>query len=262
MSYPQPNANDASLNGAPFFRLNTLLSSPGDIYESEQGSAGLVIGPDSDVANVEVAYYDPQVPNNFMQFATISPQRGLMGTIAARNDARYAPSQRPGRFLFWIDDIYDPNFRPRSFNSGTDSIQFVAPRLDVLQYFAPQQSLGPGRSDKSFVFQNYIVSGTLFIVVPYYGRKYCYVNFTNRDTTQQNTFGILGVNYCITQDGSPNPYHQESTIRSPAAVAPNGGSVTVVVRASNQGMFDALVFSVNAAGPAPLRIIVSDVPQG
>lgn len=261
MSYPQPNADAYALGGAGFFRLNTLLSSPGDIYESEQGSAGLALGPDSDIANVNVAYYDPQFAGNFMQFATISPQRSLVGTVAARNDAQYAPSGRPGRIMFWIDDIYDPSFRPRSFNSGTDSIQFVAPRLDVIEYFSPQASLVTPRNDKSFVFQNYIVSGTLFIVVPYYGRKYCYVNFTNRNTVLPNTFGILGVNYCITQDNTLNPYHQESTIRAPAAVAA-GGSVSLVVRAANQGMFDALVFSVNEAGPAPLRIIMSDVPQG
>ncbi len=258
MSYPQPQADDYATNNYGAFRLNTPLSSPGDIYESPQGAHAFCVGPMSDVANINLMYFDDQAPN-FQQFATISPTRSLVGLINSRNEARYSPAQRPGRILCWADDIYDPSFRPRAFASTTDSIEFVPPQLDMIQYFAPLPSLVTPRSDKSFVFQNYKVGagGRDYIVVPYYGRKYAYIQFTNRAPLTSNSFGIIGVNYSITQNDSPNPYSQETALRVPAGVAANA-SVTLVVTAQNQGMFDALIFSVTDAGPAPLRVVMSD----
>jgi hypothetical protein len=204
-----------------------------------------------------MAYFDSQVPT-FVGATKISPTRSFVGEVLARNDATYAPAQRPARILYWADDIYDPSFRPRAFGAN-DTIEFVAPRLDVIQYFSPLSSVVPQRSDKSFVFQDFPGGpATNYLVVPYYGRKYCYVNLTNRNTVSANTFGIIGVNYAITQDNGPNPYHQETVLRAPAAVAPNGGAVTRIIKAGTDGVFDALVFSLTNDGPAPLRIVMSD----
>ena len=50
-------------------------------------------------------------------------------------------------------------------------------------------------------------------------------------------------------------------LRAAAAVTA-GSAVTVRITAGSQGMFDALVFSVNNNGPAPLRIVTSDESQG
>jgi hypothetical protein len=261
MAYPQPNATDYATNEYDFFSLKTILSSPGDIYESDQGAHGIAIGPDSDIANVNMAYFDENVPVTLMTVRTISPLRAFVGSVLARNTASYAPAQRPGRVLFWADDIYDPNYRPRSAVSG-DTVQFIAPVLDIVPYFAPMASIGPARVDKSFVFQNYLVptSKTLFLVVPYYGRKFASINFTNRSATIPNTFGIIGVNYAITDDSSSNPYHQETVIRAPGSVAA-GVSATQIIKAGTNGTFDALVFSVTDTGPAPLRILMSDRGQ-
>lgn len=258
MSFPQPQADPYAVNNYGFFRLFTPLSSPGDIYQSTQSCHAVCIGPNSDIANVNVAYFDDQVQPTFLQTMTISPTRSFVGALNARNDATFTPANRPGRIMFWADDIYDPNFRPRGFAPLTDTIEFVAPELDIVQYFALQTSLAPPRSDKSFVFQNYnIVGGTGYLVIPYYGRKYCYVQFTNRDALIPNTFGIKGINYAITQDDTSNPYTQETVIHAPAAVAA-GASVTVIITAQSVGVFDALMFSLTLAGPAPLRIVMSD----
>lgn len=253
----QPSTNDYAINKYGFFPLDTPLASPGDIFESEQAGYAFVVGPESDVARVNMAYFDDQLAATKMRFETVSSSRSLTGPVFARNDAKYSPSNRPGRILFWSADIYDPNFRPSGFEDP-DEIQFIAPRLEILTYFYQPTNLTPWRNDKEFNFQNYVdAGGTLYIVVPYYGRKYCYVNFTNRNTVQSNTFGILGVNYAITDDSGSNPYHQETVLLEPAAIS-SGDSVTKIIRASTNGMFDALVFSVDDAGPAPLRIAVSD----
>lgn len=257
MTFPQPEATPYAVNNYGFFRLNTPLSSPGDIYESDQSGHAFCVGPNSDIANVNMAYFDDQVPT-FMQFITLSPTRSITGLINARNDAKYAPAQRPGRILFWSDDIYDPNFRPRAAVAG-DAVQFVPPLIDIIQYFTPLASVVPPRINKEFVFQNYVVPGgqTLFIVLPYYGRRYAFVDFTNRNNVSPNTFGVSGVNYAITDDSSGNPYHQETTLLAAAAVAP-GASARKIIRASTDGMFDALVFSLTNGGPAPLRVDVAD----
>src|SRR3981189_3558041 len=131
MSYPQPNADTYAVNSYGFFRLNTLLSSPGDIYRSPQGGHLFCLGPESDVANVNIAYFDDQVPT-FLQTTQISPGRSFTGFMAARNEATYSPSRRFGRIFCWSNDIYDPSFLPRSFSANTDHIQFIAPQLDVI----------------------------------------------------------------------------------------------------------------------------------
>jgi hypothetical protein len=260
MAYPQLNPDQYAVNTYGFIPFSTPLSSPGDIYESPQSGGAFAVGPNSDIANVRMAYFDDQATPGFMQFVTLSPRRALVGTVNARNEASYAPSARPGKILFWAEDIYDPNYRPTGFVANTDHIEFIAPVIEVYEYLKMPTSLGPARIDKEFVFQNYnFNAGVFYLVVPYYGRKYCYVNFTNRNQTTPNTMGIVGVNYAITQDGSAHPYHQETTIRVAAAVNSNIG-VTQIIRASANGMFDALVFSLTNAGPAPLRITMSDDP--
>lgn len=264
MTYPQPSSNNYATGGSEFFRLRTLLSSPGDIYESDQGCLALALGPDSDLANINVNYFDDQAPT-FVQQATISQQRSFVGRLSSRVDATYAPSGVPGRVMFWAADIYDPNYRPLTFDSVNDTINFQTPILDVIQYFQDPPTLVPPRVDKQFVYQNYnAFGGVCWIVVPFYGRKYAYIQFTNRTPASGMTFQILGVNFAISPNPSPipplsgPPYHQERIIVAPTLV-PYPNSSNTVVNATTTGMFDVLVIGIaGAVGPAPLRIVTSD----
>lgn len=261
MTYPQPSASDYTRNGYDYFRLRTLLSSPGDIYESAVGGRALCIGPESDIANVNINYFDDQV-SNYLQQTAVSPLRAFAGRIDAQNDRQYVPINRPGKILIWPADIYDPNFKPVAFVDG-DIMDFQAPVLDVIQYFAAPPSLSTPRIDKSFVFQNYNSLSTAWIVVPFYGRKLAYIQFTNRTPVNVTNFQVIGVNYAITPDTTPAPlqpapYHQEKQLVAPIDVA-FGEQVDAIITATSEGMFDALVFGVNGAtGPCPLRIITSD----
>ncbi len=256
MAYPQPNADQYCLKGYEYFRLLTPLSSPGDIYESAQSGHAVCVGPESDIANVVVQYFDDQV-TNFVQQTTISPRRAFIGRIDARNDATYAPAATPGRVMFWAADLYDPSFKPTGFNVSTDRMEFIVPQIDVIQYFQTNPSLIPERIDKQYLFQNYGATAVNYIVIPFYGRKYCYAQFTNRTPVTPASFGIIGVNYAITNDASTTPYHQQTIVLASGAVATNA-SVTKVVTAVANGTFDALVFAVTSGGPAPLKITVSD----
>jgi len=264
MSYPQPSANGYCVGGSQFFRLRTLLSSPGDIYESDQGCLALSLGPDSDLANINVNYFDDQV-TGFVQQATIGPQRSFVGRVDANPSETYSPSKVPGRIFFWSADIYDPNFRPRTFDFTNDTINFQTPVLDVVQYFQAPPTLVPPRIDKQFVYQNYnAFGGTCWIVVPFYSRKFAYIQFTNRTPASGMFFQIIGVNFAISPNPNPilplsgPPYHQEREILAPTLI-PFPASSNTIVNATTTGMFDALVIGIRGAvGPAPLRIVTSD----
>ena len=255
MTYPQPIGSDAVLNGGQIYRLRTELSSPGDIYESDVSGLALAIGPDSDIANIRFAYFDPQSSTK-MTTGTFSPQRAFAGLVASQNTSLYPTANRAGRILFWADDIYDPNYVPSGAAPGS-TVQFVPPIFDIVQYLSQPTALTPARPDKKYLFQNYT---TTYFVVPYYGRKYAYIQYTNRNAVTPSTYGILGVNFAITNSAGPTPYHQETTIVTPAAVAANA-SVTTIITAKTQGCFDCLVFQV-AQNPGPLVVLMSDVDQG
>jgi hypothetical protein len=174
----------------------------------------------------------------------------------ARNEVTYQPSARPGRILMWSDDLYDPTYVPSAavgYAPG-DPVIRVTPRLDVMQYFVPQQSLVTRRSDREHYFQSYQLSGTpSWVVVPCYGRKYGFVEISNRDPLVSITFRVIGVNY-----GIGPAFHQEKVIFSGALVAVTGQIlVNNFLGAGGAGMFDALVFSVQG-DRMPMRVYLSD----
>ena len=202
MSYPPPNPDNYALNGYKFFRLNTPLTSGGDMYESAQGAQGFAIGPDSDISKDNSGYFDDQVPRYLNQVA-ISPERPFPGMIAARNDVAYAPSNRPGRILIWSDELYNPTWSP-NFVDIAGRIDFEVPVLDVVQYFAPAaQSMNSGRNDKEYWYDflnappNEFGPNTWVIVIPFYGRRYFNMNFQSDATKQLADIQvtILGLHY-------------------------------------------------------------------
>ena len=252
MSYPQPNSNEYAVGGYQFFRLNTLLSSPGDIYESEQSGHAFAIGPESDVANVRMAYFDDEVAT-FLNQTKISSRRTWVGRLDARNEARYAPANRPGRLFFWCADLYDPLFLPDGFTPNQDNLVIVTPRLDVIEYFKPLASLVPPRNDKNFTFQELpLPAGSSFVIIPYWDRKYASCRITNL-TSGNVTYNVFGVNYYM----NDNNKGLETAISS-TTVATNTQHETIV-RATVNGMFDALMLQVSGGvGPTPIQVIVSD----
>lgn len=263
MSYPQPNANLYAINGYQYFRLNTLLSSPGDIYESEQGGLAFAIGPDSDISKVTVASFDDQVPT-YMQITSIGVERAFTGRIAARNEVTYQPANRPGRVLFWSTDLYDTSFRPEGFNPLIDSFNVITPRLDVIEYFSSPPTLLPQRNDKTYNLQDWPTlpnaDADAYFLIPYWGRRYGMVELTNKSAGPWS-FALSGVNFAIS--GSSANYTQVTPIVADAPVTAGTQLVSVVTSTQN-GMFDALLLRFHRLDPdltaikGPIRITVSD----
>lgn len=265
MTYPQPDPNQYAIGGQKFWRLNTPLISDGDIYESEQGASGFAIGPDSDISKVNIAYFDDQVSGLMNQFA-ISPQRPFPGTLYARNDAVYVPSNRPGRFLLWPDELYNVNWRPTDFDESTMRIDFESVVLDVVQYFNPVGALGQSRNNKQYHYPQVpwpiAAGGTWMLVVPFYGRRYASVLFASV-SSQAVTMSVSGLTYVQSVQSSFDD-RMVTPILSGFVVAGNTNKRQIVT-ATQHGMFDALFikFSANfapAVDPAffQMRIITSD----
>jgi hypothetical protein len=260
VAYPQPSSNDYATGGFEYFRLLTPLTSPGDIYESEQSGHALALGPQSDVANVNVAYFDKQVAT-FVNQTQAGPPRSFVGRIDANNVDFYVPSQRPGRILLWPSDLYDPTFIPTDFDPDNASLTFITPILDVIQYFKEPDSLVPVRNDKTFRFPALDVTGVgeQFLVIPYWGRKYACCRIFNQSAGTFAEWIVKGITYY------PNASQRamETPIDSVANI-PAGEQHTTLVRAGVNGMFDALLIII-APDPenfeaAPFEVIVSDTP--
>lgn len=263
MSYPQPDSDEAVLNGLQFFRLKTTLTSAGDIYESAQGANAFMLGPDSDVAKVSMAYFDIQATPTYVQKVAISPDRGFAGFVPAPNNtAQYAPANRPAKILMWNDAIYNADYLPVGFNPNQDEINTIKPVLDVMQYFVPLASLQSSRADKEYLFQHLpFPIRTYYLLIPYYGRRYAMVNIFNKTSPPVDlTCVISGINFAIAENNVDN----ENMVHTLSTTTVVAGTETVIapITASQDGMFDYLQIAITGdsglAGPVPLKIVVSD----
>ena len=291
MTYPQPNSNDPVQAGQDFFRLNTALVSPGDIYESEVTANALAVGPESDISRINVAYYDSTQATKMNQ-VTISPDRLMTGVITASPANLYVPSNVAARALIWPDQTFDQKFVPHMVLAGVPTpvgyVEFIRPVLDVIQYFKGQTSLPPQRNDKEYRLQELRIDGNfaagvaIGYVFPYYGRKYACIEVTNcsGDTVH---VAINGVDYVLTNvDGVQQPQHVETVLQQTTdlvhttAGAGNfiggGGGTTTglkrVVTAAADGEFDALAVMVSFDSAVAanchnvtIKVTVSDSPR-
>lgn len=261
MTFPQVQPDQLAVNGSQFFRINTLLSSPGDMYESTQGGLAFVLGPDSDVDRVNVAYFDPNVAGTLLNKFTVDSRRPFVGRISAQLDQTYQPSGRPGKILIWPDDLFNPSYVPGAttgFTAG-DNLITIAPRLDVIQYFDNPPTLESCRADKEYNLQTYVSSPVkpTWIVIPTYGRRYGSVAITNNGHSGAGfTFQVIGVRYAY-ESGAGTQETQETIIQTDT-IAPGAQVVTNNFLGAGGGMYDAIVVNSGDSGPVPMRVYLSD----
>lgn len=272
MTFPQPSSVTPVLGGQQTFRLLTPIASAGDLYESEVGALAFALGPQSDIATVLLNYYDAQQPG-YVNSAIISPDRQFVGRVDARNEVTYVgPGQRRGRILISSQDIWDPTLRPSDFDAAgpdSDTIEFITPVLDVMQYFVNPPSLIPPRSDKLQRFEYFpgapdIVNGVSWIAIPAYGRKSGYFTFHNRNPVDTIRVTIFGWRLAT---GSDNEDFTKSLFTDDLLT---GDAATYNFKASTDGLWDILLiaigggaagFGYNPAFALPTSVILSDDPQ-
>lgn len=254
MSYPQPSSLIPMLESQDYFRLTTPLTSPGDTYESEVAGYAVAIGPDSDIARVNVAYFDPQASGSMRQIV-VGNRSPFLGRIAPRMSQTYPNSGNlPGRILFTIADMV-PQFNQAPF-SDTPNRQTVIPQLDLIQYFTPQQSLPMVRNDRSYFFHTQPVTGvdSFTLNLPFYGRAWGSISVEGLATDEIEISG-LRVSLGPAQAGS-------FPIRAMAAIG-GGLKFTQVIDTATLGYFDMIqiVYKANNSGTDVTWCLFSDTPR-
>lgn len=270
MSYPQPDSAKAVLAAQSFFRLNTLLVSPGDIYESTTGGGFFALGPESDIANVAIDYFDEAKPPTFMNSIAISNWSSAAGVIPAANDRNYLPlNQTAGRILIRPTDLFNPEISLDGlFGTSVEDPCVIQPRLDVFQYFGQPPSLVPARRDKTYLFESFVTAATgrtAGFLIPFYGRRFGSVQFSNPLAPDEGFhLKIALVSFAIGNGGSSGS--AAYVVGDPLAdvgIAAHENYLLPVLP-GDRGPCDALFVSVhvpvqNGYGTgAMLKIIVSD----
>jgi hypothetical protein len=98
----------AVLRSQEFFRLKQTLVSQGDIFELAEGTKAIYIGPDSDVAEVQITYYNPDAPLG-LETAIVAVNGPLVGRIDALNATPVPSTGQPARILANANDIVNNN---------------------------------------------------------------------------------------------------------------------------------------------------------
>lgn len=272
MTFPQPSSTAPVLGAKQSFRLKTGLVSSGDIYESEVSALAFVIGPDSDIANVQVSYFDEDSSTK-VATALVTPDRDLIGRIDARNDVNYpGTTPRKGRILINSLDIWDTSFRPAGFNAANDVIEFETPTLDVIQYFVNPPSVIPPRSDKTYRFQYWTAplnaNGITYIGIPAFGRKSGYFTFLNRGngiaTIRTSIYAVK-----LSTSDTPGAIASFGQLLDSADIL-TGADRDYQYKASTDGLWDMFIVGLGGgAGPFPyiattafpVTVTLSDDPQ-
>ena len=279
MTYPQPRTSDGVQAGQNFFRFNTLVNGPGEIYEIDTACTALTMGPDCDFQQLQISYFDQTRQPSLLNTVRVTPTSPFAGPLAPRPEQPYPASgpntdPRKGRLLVTLGDIMTPiptaaraddGWRPTGFNGAAgEAIYFVPPVIDLIGWYQIPPPVPTRRGDKTYSFQNLpqvAVGQNFWTVLPVYGRKYMFVDFFNH-SGGAITLTILGVNYATainTTLAVAAQVQKQTTIFAAAAVADNAGQKQIITSTAN-GMFDALAISLNGGvlSNFQLRVDVSD----
>lgn len=244
MTFPVTSSEKALTSSQAVWNLNTQIQSAGDIYESDVSAKAFAIGPDSDVAQVKVSYFDPTEADKINE-QIVSTDRPWVGRLDANLLERYSTTQIGRMFLSLVDIPPPSGFLPPSHS--TERVLVVRPIVQVLQYLDTQPDYPPNRADKTYRF-NSIGNGNLALgvwyIVPFYGRRFGQVTFKNLNVGGQPNVAVttFGINFSITGSNDDN---QEIQIDTDAAVIPGG---SVVQSVTNQS-YDALGIRLVPAAP-------------
>lgn len=277
--WSQPNSNDYALQGYTFLRLKQYLSTAGDIFETEQSAHAFALGPDSDISEVTVAYFDQQVEGTFMQELTLTPQRTFESFVPAFNKTKtYAPSKNPGRILIWPTEIFDSSYLPFGFTPDVDRFVFEQPLIDILEFFQPPPALSSVRADKTYYYDILPITADMncFVAIPFYGRRFASVVVQNSANATNATMAFRGVNFRISEGDAAEvnlltAAFETITFATTDAFSYNaqsGRPASPLIPSS--GLFDYLLFQFRSADPISdadpanlsLRVVVSDSVDG
>jgi hypothetical protein len=250
-------SDQATLNGQEFFRLFQALESGGDIYEINTSTKALCVGPQSDLANFNVNFFDKQAPDNIDE-VNLAVGNPVIGRVDALLATEYpTASGLPALILITARDLVDNTFFPstfRPFVNPQDPADFVAarpkPRIDVFSYLSPPEGFAPLRDDRQYFYPFVAAAGLMgdaYYLLPYYGRRYGHLNFTNLSDANEPdityTLTVVGINLSAgKQDVSGQVPGGEKAAETPLGtlVVAEGTTSDLVITAEKDGLFDLI----------------------
>lgn len=276
-------SDNAVRGGQEFFRLFQDLESGGDIYEINTSTKALCVGPQSDLANYTVNFFDSQAPDNIDEI-NLSINNPVIGRVDALLATKYpTASGLPARILISPRDLVDNEWLPADFVKPIffplppTPGDFVAARprskIDILSYLKDPPALAPLRDDRLHQFPFVPANASplrAFYILPYYGRRYgefSLQNFTGGGEAQTYTINIQGVNlFPGTQSAlGTNPGKVTSIITQIAAgvIVPPGSRSNLLIKADTDGMFDLISIDIAtdnfvATTDSSMQLLTSD----
>ena len=225
-------ASQSVLNGGNEYRLKQPLGSSGDIWEIDAGASCVYVGPDSDLAEYRLLYYDPSSPNE-LAAADVSVGGPFVGQLNSQLSRRLRLTREPGRILAHPVDLYEPDYeRPTGGSPDRPSRTIrIPPVVDLMFAFTPRTPPAV-RSDRTVrltevPFEDDGVGTD--ILIPAYGRRLITVQALSYDDVELNFYKV------VFQYGASNDFVRPELIQEP--VFTGGLSIpilrTKVIRASN-----------------------------
>jgi hypothetical protein len=254
MTFPLPSSSVVSVTSSQaFWNLHTKIESSGDIYESDVAGLAFAIGPDSDVAQVKVSYFDPNEADKLNE-QIVSVDRPFVGRIEPNLNERYATGQLGRMFISLLDVIPTTGFIPPS-GATNQSVQIAPAVVDLIQYTTTEPNILSGRPDKVFRYDTTgeqaswpFATNPFWFIIPFYGRRFAQVvvknlNFAAEPNIGVTTFGLTFSRVLAVPGIYPDNGNGEQQIDNTAALTPGSTAVHTV---SNK-VFDAIGVRITPA---------------
>jgi len=155
-----------------YFRLKRPVQSNGDIYELDVSTLAVYIGPDSDIAEVQMTYFNPDEPLD-IETAVVSVNGPFVGRVDSLPKTKISSTGQNARILLNPVDIIDNAYIP------PDSIalrRFNVPAIiDVIASLKPLPEIPSVRADRTLRYSQVPydggANGTTELIIPIYGRR-------------------------------------------------------------------------------------------
>ena len=231
---PTPDVN-AVLRSQEYYRLKQAVQSPGDIYEVDVSTRAIYIGPDSDISEVRVQYYDPDSPDNLgIVTADVSVNGPFIGRVDADLTTTIPSTSQPARILaFPVDIVNNDYVRP---DASPLRILRIPPIIDVIFALQDLPAIPAVRADRTFrlpgVPYGEDAAEATDLIIPCYGRRLITVQVIAREELDISFYlvalqpgnGVIGFTSNI-------PVFL-GTVNKPASVG-MGSTANVVIKASD-----------------------------
>ena len=225
--------NQAVLRSQEYFRLKQVVQSPGDVYELDQSLRALYIGPDSDVAEVQMTYFNPDEPLA-LETAVVSINGPFVGRVDTLLKTKVPSTGQPARILLSPVDIVDNAYVPP--NSIAQRRFNVPAVIDVIAALKTLPDIPSVRADRTYRFPGVPFTtfrtfppddGSTDLILPIYGRRMVTVNVVS-------TAAVTVDLYLVSLQPGVNPVPRFlGALQIGATIPVSAATATAVIRASD-----------------------------